>query len=191
MTYPLLPCLKRAVEFLEPYFVDTVICKRPGENGFGFLDNGADWNKVLDLIPLAELKDDLATGFAADVDGLTRWRMLKSTVLSRINEASKPSATGQQGVRVRLHQIIPTIVFAFTYPRLDAEVSKHQNHLLKSPWCVHPKTGRVCVPIDPAKCDEFDPLNVPTLEGLQRELNDSTGTLRMHSKQALMYTCRS
>ena len=28
---------------------------------------------------------------------------------------------------------------------------------MKSPWCVHPKTGRVCVPIDPTKVDEWDP----------------------------------
>ena len=42
-------------------------------------------------------------------------------------------------------------------------MSKGLNHLLKSPFCVHPKTGRVCVPIDPAKVDKFDPLEVPTI----------------------------
>ena len=50
------------------------------------------------------------------------------------------------------------IVFAYTFPRLDLEVSKHMNHLLKAPFCVHPKTGRVCVPINPALADDFDPL---------------------------------
>ena len=47
-----------------------------------------------------------------------------------------------------------------------------QNHLLKSPFCVHPKTGRVCVPIDADKVDEFDPFSVPTLPRLMRELDE-------------------
>jgi DNA primase small subunit len=63
------------------------------------------------------------------------------------------------------------IVLQYTYPRLDAEVSKHRNHLLKAPFCVHPKTGRVCVPVDPQRVDEFDPTRVPTVQQLLQELD--------------------
>lgn len=63
------------------------------------------------------------------------------------------------------------VVLEYTYPRLDIEVSKKLNHLLKSPFVVHPGTGRVCVPIDTKHLDQFDPLEVPTIQGLLAEID--------------------
>jgi DNA primase small subunit len=70
--------------------------------------------------------------------------------------------------------VMEDIILQYTYPRIDAEVSKHRNHLLKAPFCVHPKTGRICVPIDPERIDEFDPDTVPTVSQLLRELDAGT-----------------
>ena len=64
------------------------------------------------------------------------------------------------------------IVLEYTYPRLDVEVSKKLNHLLKSPFVVHPKTGRVCVPIDLRWLDSFDPFAVPTVTDLLAEIDE-------------------
>lgn len=65
------------------------------------------------------------------------------------------------------------IILQYTWPRIDAEVSKHRNHLLKAPFCVHPKTGRVCVPVDPTRIDEFDPGTVPTAGQLLKEIDEA------------------
>lgn len=37
---------------------------------------------------------------------------------------------------------------------------------------MHPKTGKVCVPIDPAAAWEFDPEDVPTVQQLVQQLGD-------------------
>lgn len=66
------------------------------------------------------------------------------------------------------------IILQYTYPRIDAEVSKHRNHLLKSPFCVHPSTGRVCVPVNPSLVDDFDPATVPTVGDLLNELGNAS-----------------
>lgn len=59
----------------------------------------------------------------------------------------------------------------YAYPRLDINVTKGMNHLLKSPFCVHPKTGKVCIPINPKVVEQFDLNNVPTITSLINEVN--------------------
>lgn len=71
--------------------------------------------------------------------------------------------------------MLKEVVLQYTYPRLDINVSKQMNHLLKAPFVIHPKTGRVCVPIDPDTVETFDPQNVPTIGRLVDELNKNGG----------------
>ncbi|KZC13722.1 DNA primase small subunit, partial [Dufourea novaeangliae] len=54
----------------------------------------------------------------------------------------------------------------------DINVSKGMNHLLKSPFCVHPKTGKVCIPFTASTVDKFQPGKVPTITTLIEEINE-------------------
>lgn len=67
--------------------------------------------------------------------------------------------------------LLEEIMLQYTYPRLDIHVSKGMNHLLKSPFCVHPKTGKVCIPLNPKTIEKFDPVTVPTISVLIDEIN--------------------
>ncbi|CAF2965453.1 unnamed protein product [Rotaria sp. Silwood2] len=64
--------------------------------------------------------------------------------------------------------LIDEIMFEYCYPRLDANVTKGMNHLLKSPFTFHPKTGHISIPINLNSLRYFDPCK----EGLVPKLND-------------------
>lgn len=46
---------------------------------------------------------------------------------------------------------IEALVLTYLYPRLDVNVTNGINHLLKSPWCIHPKTGKSQIKIMTSK----------------------------------------
>eukprot|EP01064_Diplonema_japonicum_P016698 TRINITY_DN24718_c0_g1_i1.p1 TRINITY_DN24718_c0_g1~~TRINITY_DN24718_c0_g1_i1.p1 ORF type:complete len:426 (+),score=86.61 TRINITY_DN24718_c0_g1_i1:58-1335(+) len=53
---------------------------------------------------------------------------------------------------------VPIVVeYIYTYPRLDVMVSTKRNHLLKSPYSIHPGTGLLCVPFLSGELDTFRP----------------------------------
>jgi len=84
----------------------------------------------------------------------------------------KPSVAMREPERVKFKQVIEDIVLQYTYPRIDTEVSKHLNHLLKAPFCIHPGTGRVCVPLLAEQVENFVPEKVPTVGQLLVELEE-------------------
>jgi DNA primase small subunit len=180
MSSPLHPALSRAYEILEPHFVKRVL----PEDGHGLLATRASWTKLLLTLPKAAhpVASKLEERWRSPKDRSTpreKWIELKSELLSFVGGGARggggPSKAPKNVSsidRTRIEMWPVETVFRQTYPRLDINVSKMQNHLLKSPFCVHPKTGRVCVPIDSNDFATFDPFAVPTLARLMRELDE-------------------
>jgi DNA primase small subunit len=172
LTYPFHPMVQRAFDTLEPYF-EKNICD--GESGQGLLHTKDKCVKLVNTIPDAGVKKELLGLLDSTKEkrsGADRWRLIKSLITSP--EAGGASASSKKRTMVDykgLQEWMVDLVLTYCYPRLDANVSKSQNHLLKAPFCVHPKTGRVCIPIDPAHADDFDPFQVPTLRVLCEQVD--------------------
>ncbi len=168
--------LSRAFQTLEPHFIDDVL----PEDGHGLLATQASWLKVLLTLPKAAdpVSLKLKEKWERVKDSTSpneKWIELKSELMAFIGKGTKSSKVSKNVSntdRLRIEHWPIETVFKYTYPRLDINVSKMQNHLLKSPFCVHPKTGRICVPIDVSKIDSFDPFGVPTLNQLMKELDE-------------------
>ena len=124
--------------------------------------------RLLQLLPDKALNDALRKKWdaAPGRSSASKW--------ADIDSLAKAGASKTLDSRLLL-EAKQDIVLEYTYPRLDVEVSKKQIHLLKSPFVIHPGTGRVCVPIDTRRLSQFDPLGVPTVTELLGEIDAFDG----------------
>jgi DNA primase small subunit len=155
------PSITRAVDIIKKDFEQ--LCLKDQD----ILGSPAQWTKVLALIGDDDLRTDLAVQMEKKKNSVERWNILRERTLKYID-----SKTWKQ--RKTSNNVLSEIMLQFTYPRLDIAVSKGMNHLLKAPFCIHPKTGRVCVPFRVNKVDLFDPETVPTVLKLVEEIDAFT-----------------
>ncbi|KAL7814797.1 hypothetical protein V8C26DRAFT_403228 [Trichoderma gracile] len=159
---PLHPHLSRSLDILKTHFQEDVLAVQDP----WATDEQAQ--KLLQLLPDRNLNESLRRKWEAAPgrSSTSKW--------ADIDAVAKTGASKHLDSKALL-EAKQDIVLEYTYPRLDIEVSKKLNHLLKSPFVVHPGTGRVCVPIDTKALEDFDPLGVPTVQSLLAEIDSWKG----------------
>ncbi|NWU55834.1 PRI1 primase, partial [Dromas ardeola] len=110
---------------------------------------------VISLDRRPQHREPLRGEFPKKRDSVQRWELLKG----RMERTRRAGGTGRSTACYADWEIM----LQYCFPRLDINVSKGVGHLLKSPFSVHPKTGRISVPVDLQRLDQFDPFTVPTI----------------------------
>ncbi|KAJ9595456.1 hypothetical protein L9F63_013367 [Diploptera punctata] len=149
--------IKRAKDIIEKQFESLCVEEQD------ILGSPEAVKKFLAIIPDEPLRQDIQKEFQKYSTSKERW---EAFVLFIRDLKSR----GQ--LKRNRQFLVEEIMFQFSYPRLDINVSKGLNHLLKSPFCIHPKTGKVCVPFQPKAADKFNPTTVPILSQLIQEMRD-------------------
>eukprot|EP00968_Pinguiococcus_pyrenoidosus_P014640 scaffold1330_cov240-Pinguiococcus_pyrenoidosus.AAC.8 len=169
LRFPLHPSLKRAYGQMVHDFPRDILC----EEGQGYFEDLEGCEKILKTMPSKEMANELMRRWSSATDVSTaeeKWAELCNCISMRESGGRaqrRKSAADYQA----LEEWKTKLVFEYMYPRLDANVSKTQNHLLKSPWSIHPKTGRVCVPFLATEVTKLDPFAVPTVRTLCDEID--------------------
>ncbi|XP_029450708.1 DNA primase small subunit isoform X2 [Rhinatrema bivittatum] len=149
---PIHPFIRKSLKVVEDYFEEYALV------GQDILGSKESWSKVLALLP-DMVRETLQKDFQRGRSSVQRWEQLKKAVKDHQGDFKRGLHADKE------------VMLQYCYPRLDLNVSKGVNHLLKSPFSVHPKTGRISVPIDLKKLDQFDPFTVPTINLICHELD--------------------
>ena len=121
----------------------------------GLLDDLGARDAFVERLDLKhESLSNLADEAGRKPDGASAWSYIKT----KVADAAKRDAKCSWFVQ-RLEEVL----IAYVWPRIDFNVTKAVNHLIKSPLVAHPKTGRIAVPIQRGDILTFDPSRVPKL----------------------------
>lgn len=149
---PLHPFISESLTVVEKYFTRYALQEQD------ILGHKETLDKVLALVP-EDVRKELQRDFQNERKPESRWKLIT-------DHAFRKQGTSKKG-----YYFDKEIMLQYCYPRLDVNVSKGVNHLLKSPFSVHPKTGRISVPIDLRELENFDPFAVPTISQICEELD--------------------
>lgn len=150
--------VRRSFRIIEPLFEEIIL---HDQDLFGTPEG---ISKLVQMIPDEHgVREDLKSKLLVHKnDSKAVWTTFTKYILSM---------RGQGPAARHFRNTIEEVQLALIYPRLDINVSKGLNHLLKAPFCVHPKTGKICVPFNPLAAAKFDPITVPTISQLLDEIN--------------------
>ncbi len=158
---PLHPHIARSLDILKPYFQQVLVDQEP------FMSE-AGQARLLQLLPDKGLNEALVKKWSSSPDrpSIKKWEDIDALAKTGVSKSLDTKA---------LVEAKQDVLLEYTYPRLDVEVGKKRIHLLKSPFVVHPGTGRVCVPItaggDMKRAEAFDPFSVPKVTELLAEVD--------------------
>ncbi|KAF1390252.1 hypothetical protein PFLUV_G00056140 [Perca fluviatilis] len=147
LTDPIHPFIRESLAVVERYFPRYALQEQD------ILGRKESVDKLL------HVRKELQQDFQNEKKPENRWKLVKE------------QANRKQGTAKRGQYFEKEIMLQYCYPRLDVNVSKGVNHLLKSPFSVHPKTGRISVPMDLKELETFDPFAVPTIGQICEELD--------------------
>ncbi|EGC38068.1 hypothetical protein DICPUDRAFT_76324 [Dictyostelium purpureum] len=162
-----LPVLKYSYDkFFLPFFEDHVVEEQE------LFSNQKQCDTLLSLIPIQIKRDKQIITPLENIKA--KLEEIKNTVTDREIWFAIKKYLEDNNLREYLYQI----VFTYTMPRIDEPVTIGMNHLLKAPFCIHPDTKKLCIPIELKNIDQFDPNQCPTLDQL---LKPDTG-LKLFNK---------
>lgn len=174
---PLHPHVERAFEIVKKEFATVILQEQdPWGTQPGQEAESKAWKQTEELLKFIPSKP-------LQIELRNKWKASKSYSSSQdkwddINKVASQVLKSNAQVST-LNDSKKDIIIYYMYPRLDVQVSKQVIHLLKSPFCIHPGTGNVCVPFDPSSnisgnpADDdygFNPMTAPNLRLLQTEL---------------------
>ncbi|XP_065287002.1 DNA primase small subunit isoform X2 [Dermacentor albipictus] len=146
------PSVRETLKIVKEYFPAIALQNQK------LLEGDKFWHDLVSASSDSSFKDDIEKSVLSQTSSEKRWEAFETIV-------EKQKST-------KYMFLLEEIMLELCYPRLDVAVTKGTQHLLKAPFSVHPKTGRVCVPIDITNVTAFDPFAVPTVSQLSNEIDE-------------------
>ncbi|XP_026495024.1 DNA primase small subunit [Vanessa tameamea] len=155
--------IRRALIVIDKYFDDIVQDQE-------FLSTSDRLKSFLKMIPDEALRKQVQENLERmPTSSIDRWKCF----VNNYNQFCKENLHGMR----KMKYLIEEIKIQYCYPRLDVNVTKGFNHLLKSPFSIHPKTGKVSVVFKPDNAKDIKLDEIPTIYTL---LDDSSSDNVQH-----------